>query len=61
MSSRKTQPGDQQPAGGRNQQGELLFGSGQLTAREMRRKVRQALQRGLEPEPKYSDGKSWRD
>lgn len=57
----KRQPGDPQPAGGRNQQGELLFGSDPLTSREVRSKVRQALHRGQEPEPKYRDGKSWRD
>jgi len=52
---------DSQPAGGKNAQGQLLFGSDKLSERQVRQRVRAALHCRQEPEPKYRDGKSWRD
>lgn len=61
MAKRDIEKRPLQPSGGKNYRGELLFGSDPLTPREVRAKVRQALKRGQEPEPKYREGKSWRD
>lgn len=52
---------DAVPAGGANSQGKLLFGSDPVEHRVVRRRVKEALRRGLEPVPKYREGKSWRD
>ncbi|MGN6724132.1 MAG: hypothetical protein ACTHJM_16110 [Marmoricola sp.] len=39
----------------------VFHGSDWLSSRELRRRVRQLLRRGIEPEPRYATGKFWTD